>query len=39
MTVAIPYLFGVPPQYEHLKAGIKYGGGIIEKVERSWIIY
>lgn len=25
MKVAIPYLFGVPPEFEHLKAGIKTG--------------
>lgn len=25
MSVAIPYLFGVPPEFEHLKAGIKTG--------------
>lgn len=39
MTVAIPLLWGVPPEYERLKAGIKTGGGIIDKIERQWVIY
>ena len=39
MTVAIPLLFGVPPEYERLKAGIKSGGGIIDRVTREWVIY
>lgn len=38
MTVAIPLLFGVPPEYERLKKGIKTGGGIIEKVYREWLL-
>jgi hypothetical protein len=36
MTVAIPLLWGVPPEYDWLKSGIKNGGGIIEKVYREW---
>lgn len=39
MKVAIPYLFGVPPEFEHLKAGIKTGGGIIDRVEQHWFIF
>lgn len=39
MTVAIPLLWGVPPEYEHLKAGIKTGGGIIDNISRHWYIY
>ena len=39
MTVAIPLLWGVPPEYERLEAGIKTGGGIIERVVRQWVIY
>jgi hypothetical protein len=30
---------GVPPEYEHLKAGIKTGGGIIDNISRHWYIY
>lgn len=36
MTVAIPLLWGVPPEYDWLKSGIKNGGGIIDKVYREW---
>jgi hypothetical protein len=39
MTVAIPLLWGVPPEYERLKAGIKTGGGVIESVTRQWYIW
>ena len=39
MIVAIPLLWGVPPEVDHLTAGIKCGGGIIENVTRQWVIY
>ncbi|PSC69556.1 hypothetical protein C2E20_6995 [Micractinium conductrix] len=39
MRVAIPLLFGVPPEYERLRAGVIQGGGVIERVTRDWIIY
>lgn len=38
MAVAIPYLFGVPPEYERLEAGVKAGGGYIERIQREWFI-
>lgn len=39
MSVAIPLLWGVPPEYERLKGGIKAGGGIIDRVEQVWFIF
>ena len=39
MKVAIPLLWGVPPEVERLQAGIKTGGGIIERVVRQWVFY
>ncbi|MEW5297047.1 MAG: hypothetical protein WDW36_000281 [Sanguina aurantia] len=38
-TVAIPYLWGVPPQLECLSHAIKTGGGIVEKVSHQWGMY
>lgn len=38
MRVAMPLLFGVPPEHERLRSGIQHGGGIIEKVEYTWLI-
>lgn len=38
MTVAVPMLWGVPPELERLELGIKSGGGIIDKVYNEWII-
>ncbi|GAB4819217.1 hypothetical protein N2152v2_006263 [Parachlorella kessleri] len=32
MTVAVPRLWGVPPELERLEHGIKSGGGIIDKI-------
>lgn len=39
MSLAIPLLFGVPPEYERLKRGVIQGGGVIESVQRQWLIY
>lgn len=39
MKIALPYLFGVPPEFERLKAGICSGGGIIDRVEQQWFIF
>jgi hypothetical protein len=38
MNIALPFLFGVPPQYEKLKRGIRSGGGIIDRVYREWLL-
>lgn len=39
MTVAVPMLWGVPPEVEKLEKGIKAGGGIIERIHQEWYIY
>lgn len=39
MIVAIPLLWGIPPEHEVLRAAITTGGGIVEKVYRSWLVY
>lgn len=39
MTVAVPMLWGVPPELERLEYGIRRGGGIIEKRFQEWHIY
>ena len=39
MTVAVPRLWGVPPELDRLEHGIKSGGGIIDKVCREWHIH
>lgn len=36
MTVAIPYLFGVPPMYHHLSCAIEMGGGYVDRVVKEW---
>ncbi len=36
MTVALPLLNGIPPQWDFLRWSIKEGGGVIEKVRREW---
>ncbi|CAL8463404.1 g2938 [Coccomyxa elongata] len=39
MTVAIPLLYGIPPEYEYLRSAISSGGGIVEKMSRQWHMY
>lgn len=36
MTLALPLLWGVPPEHERLKTGIESGGGIIDKTVWVW---
>ncbi|CAN8284964.1 unnamed protein product [Cochlearia groenlandica] len=36
MTVAVPYLWGVPPAAERLHLAVKTGGGIVDKVYWQW---
>lgn len=39
LTVAIPFLFGVPPEVDALSAAITQGGGIVDRVVQQWGIY
>ena len=36
LTVALPYLWGVPPALDSLNHAIRLGGGIVDKVYRQW---
>ncbi|XP_022747862.1 uncharacterized protein LOC111297376 isoform X2 [Durio zibethinus] len=36
MTVAVPYLWGVPTASDTLHLAVRSGGGIVEKVYRQW---
>ncbi|KFK36565.1 hypothetical protein AALP_AA4G140200 [Arabis alpina] len=36
MTVAVPYLWGVPPASERLHLAVRTGGGIVDKVYWQW---
>ncbi|KAG2309209.1 hypothetical protein Bca4012_081868 [Brassica carinata] len=36
MTVAVPYLWGVPPTAERLHRAVQTGGGIVDKVYWQW---
>ncbi|KAJ4838519.1 hypothetical protein Tsubulata_006099 [Turnera subulata] len=36
MTVAVPYLWGVPPASETLRLAVRSGGGIVDKVTWQW---
>ncbi|KDO39994.1 hypothetical protein CISIN_1g0269862mg, partial [Citrus sinensis] len=36
MTVAVPFLWGVPPASETLHLAVQSGGGIVEKVYWQW---
>ncbi|GLT25721.1 hypothetical protein SLA2020_008310 [Shorea laevis] len=36
MTVAVPYLWGVPPASETLHLAVRSGGGIVDKVYWQW---
>lgn len=38
MCIAIPLLFGVPPEHERLRAGVLAGGGIIDRVVQQWLV-
>ncbi|GLC51867.1 hypothetical protein PLESTB_000557100 [Pleodorina starrii] len=38
LTVAVPFLFGVPPQLEVLNEAIRTGGGIVDRVRHVWLI-
>lgn len=38
MALALPLLWGVPPEYEKLRRGIQRGGGIIHKIYKEWFI-
>lgn len=38
LTVAVPFLWGVPPQVDAVSLAIKTGGGIIEKQYLQWVI-
>lgn len=39
MTVAVPFLWGVPPELETVCNAVVMGGGIVEKVSQEWGIY
>lgn len=39
MTVVMPLLNGVPPQWDYLHWSIKEGGGVIERVCKEWHFY
>lgn len=39
MTVAIPLLFGIPPEMDTLKSAIEVGGGFLHKIYGEWYIY
>jgi hypothetical protein len=36
MTVALPYLWGLPPAFDALRDSIIQGGGIVHKVSKQW---
>ncbi|PNH06762.1 hypothetical protein TSOC_006843, partial [Tetrabaena socialis] len=38
LTVAIPFLFGVPPQLDVLNDAIRTGGGFVDRVRHVWLI-
>lgn len=38
ITVAIPYLWSVPPQLECLSTAIQQGGGVVHRSYLQWII-
>ncbi|KAF2536401.1 hypothetical protein F2Q68_00022978 [Brassica cretica] len=37
MTVAVPYLWGVPPTAERLHRAVQIGEGIVDKVYQQWV--
>ncbi|KAG2446959.1 hypothetical protein HYH02_008113 [Chlamydomonas schloesseri] len=39
LTVAVPLLFGVPPQLDVLNEAIRSGGGIVDRVRHVWLIH
>lgn len=38
MRLALPLLWGVPPEHERLRSGIESGGGIIDRIVREFFI-
>lgn len=38
MSLCIPLLWGVPPEFDRVTRGIEKGGGIIHKVYKEWFI-
>eukprot|EP01023_Acetabularia_acetabulum_P004403 TRINITY_DN1183_c0_g1_i4.p1 TRINITY_DN1183_c0_g1~~TRINITY_DN1183_c0_g1_i4.p1 ORF type:complete len:276 (+),score=9.06 TRINITY_DN1183_c0_g1_i4:66-893(+) len=39
MMVAVPFLWGVPPELDTLRQAIAYGGGFVHKEQKLWQIY
>eukprot|EP01024_Parvocaulis_polyphysoides_P007729 TRINITY_DN12279_c0_g1_i1.p1 TRINITY_DN12279_c0_g1~~TRINITY_DN12279_c0_g1_i1.p1 ORF type:complete len:204 (-),score=4.89 TRINITY_DN12279_c0_g1_i1:149-760(-) len=39
MMVAIPFLWGIPPELDTLRQAIAFGGGIVHKEQKLWQIY
>ncbi len=37
VRLALPLLFGVPPEHERLRAAIARGGGIVDRVVAEWL--
>ncbi|GMH43796.1 hypothetical protein BSKO_11730 [Bryopsis sp. KO-2023] len=39
MAVALPFLFGIPPEMDALTAAIEVGGGFLHKTYGEWFLY
>jgi hypothetical protein len=38
ITVAVPFLWGIPPQLDPLNDAILLGGGVIHKMYHQWVL-
>ena len=39
IALALPMLWGCPPEHERLRVGIESGGGIIDRIVHEWFIF
>ena len=39
MTVKVPFLFGVPQEWDAISDAISEGGGLIDRESMKWVLY
>ena len=38
MSIQVPYLFGVPQEWDFISEAISTGGGLIDRVSKKWML-
>ena len=39
MSIQVPFLFGVPQEWDAISEAISTGGGLIDRVSKKWVLY